>query len=208
MRTVGISMMFALLVSGAAACGGDDGGDDGNTDNQNDDDDDDNADDDIVVDDNVDDNTDDTDESTDDVPPPDGSSGSVMGLGQKCDPAMMNADCPTNAPFCVGIAGGNGNTYCTPTCLENGSSTTNAQGQFTAFTPAPSQTACPGAFTSTPGNPVCGLILAYTPMDANPAPNTAYTGIALGCAVLCDAGACPTGMTCSTIGQNQICEPM
>ncbi len=198
MRTVGISMMFALLVSGAAACGGDDGG---NTDNNNDDMADDNTDDDIVVDDT-------SDDTTDNTPLPDAPVGGVTGLGQKCDPAMMNADCPANAPICVGIAGGNGNTYCTPTCLTGGTSTTNAQGQFTMFTPAPMPAQCAAAYTASPGMPACGLILAYMPMDATPAANTQYTDIALGCAVLCDAGACPTGMTCSTIGGNQICEPL
>ncbi len=141
-----------------------------------------------------------------DAPPAPDAPAGLTGLGQKCDPAMMNADCPANAKTCIGLAGGTA-TYCTPDCLTNGTATTNAQGQITTTTPAPSATACSGAFTGTVGSAACGVILAYTPMDANLMPNKTYTGIQLGCVIRCSATmTCPTGFTASGTGMACVCK--
>ncbi len=121
----------------------------------------------------------------------------LTGLGQTCVLAMAGADCPTTAPECVGLQGGTA-TYCTPLCLMGGSATTNAQGQITTTTPAPSATACSAAYSGTIGTPACGVILAYVPMDATLQPNKAYTGIDLGCVIRCSTtGTCPTGFAAS-----------
>jgi len=128
--------------------------------------------------------------------PPDAPAG-LTGLGQSCNPAMMDADCPANAPSCVGLAGGT-KTYCTPLCLTNGSATTDATGQIMTTTPAPTPATCTGAYSGAIGTAVCGVILTYTPMDAMLMPNKAYTGINLGCAIRCSAaGTCPTGFAAS-----------
>ncbi len=141
-----------------------------------------------------------------DAPVPQDAPAGLTGLGQKCDPAMNNADCPANAKTCIGLQGGTA-TYCTPDCLTNGTATTNAQGQITTTTPAPSTTACSGAFSGTVGGAACGVILAYTPMDATLMPNKTYTGIQLGCVITCSAaGACPTGFTASGTGAQCICK--
>jgi hypothetical protein len=126
----------------------------------------------------------------------------LMGLGQKC--GMGLPACPANAPDCIGLALGNGmnsTQFCTPACDMNATAKTNATGQFPAngFTPPPSNMACSSAFTGTAGTPLCGVLLAYTPMDTPPKPNKTYTGISLGCVVACGMGnACPTSMTCNT----------
>ncbi|MCX5747343.1 MAG: hypothetical protein NT062_33170 [Proteobacteria bacterium] len=129
------------------------------------------------------------------------------GLGQKCggtEPA-----CPASAPECVGIAGATGRgQFCTPKCLAGGTGTTNASGQFTATTPSPDPAKCTAAFSGSVGMPVCGLILAYTPMDNPLKANTAYTGIDLGCVIVCGTGmTCPTGTLATTLGSNCACLP-
>jgi len=130
----------------------------------------------------------------------------LTGLGQSCDPAMMDADCPANAPSCIGLAGGT-KTYCTPLCLTNGSATTDGTGQITTTTPAPTPATCTGAYTGAIGTAACGVILTYTPMDATLMPNKAYTGISLGCAIRCSAaGTCPTGFAASgAAGASCVC---
>ena len=130
----------------------------------------------------------------------------LSGLGQLCVPAMMNADCPANAPLCIGLAGGTA-TYCTPKCLSGGTGTTNAQGQFTTTTPAPMTATCTAAFSGTVGTAACGVLLAFVPMDASLMPNKAYTGIDIGCAIKCSAaGTCPTGFTASgAAGASCVC---
>jgi hypothetical protein len=128
----------------------------------------------------------------------------LMGLGQKCGTGLPA--CPTNAPSCVGIAlpgGGASTQYCTPHCDDNATAKTDATGNFpnsaSGFTPAPDPSKCGAAFTGTAGTPACGLFLTYTPMDNPPKPNKTYTGISLGCLVVCGTGnACPTGTTCNT----------
>ena len=132
-----------------------------------------------------------------DAPPtPDAPMG-LTGLGQRCDPAMMNADCPAAAPTCIGLQGGSA-TYCTPHCLMNGTATTNAQGQITSTMPAPNAMACTSNFSGTVGSAACGVILSYMPMDMTLQPNKMYTQIVLGCVIRCGAaGDCPTGFTAS-----------
>ena len=167
MRPARLIVLSMFVVSMFAACGGDDGGSGGNVDAPK------------VID-----------------AAPDAPAG-LTGLGQSCDPAMMDADCPTTAPSCVGLAGGT-KTYCTPNCLTNGSATTDAQGQITTTTPAPTPANCTAAYSGAIGTPACGLILSYTPMDATLMPNKAYTGINLGCVIRCSsAGTCPTGFAAS-----------
>ncbi len=129
-----------------------------------------------------------------DAPPPTG----LTGLGQKCVPAMMGADCPTNANTCVSVSAG-GAGFCTPLCVTNGSGMTNAQGQFTSVTPAPNTAACTGAYTGTVGMPACLALLSYTPMDMPLMASKNYTGINIACVIRCGTGnTCDTGLTCNT----------
>lgn len=190
MRTVGISMMFALLVSGASACGGDDGGNDTNTDN-NSDDADDTADDDIVVDDTSDDTTDDT---TDDSTPPDAPpSSGAEGIGKVCVRAMMGADCPASAPSCVALAAGP-NGFCTAACGTSADNmTVPPNGNATCSAVAP---AVPS------GTPAC--VLYGEAMNGQ---------VPWACGILCgtvdnmgtpvELGDCPTGLTCTA----NLCQP-
>lgn len=129
------------------------------------------------------------------------------GLGKKC---TAPTDCPASASECVAVAAMT-NGYCTPKCLTGGTGTTNAMARLplNMVTPAPNQATCTSAFTGVPaaGNIGCGLILATTPADNPLMANKQYTNIELGCIVLCNAGACPMGMTCSPATQNQVCLP-
>ena len=137
-----------------------------------------------------------------DAPP-----GGLTGLGQKCGTGLPA--CPSTAMQCVGLAGLTGaGQYCTPKCETGGTSTSNAQGQFAAITPTPSTTACPAAFTGSVGAPTCGIILAYSPMDNPIVANKAYTGIDLGCVIVCGtAMACPSGTVAKMAGTTCLCVP-
>ena len=138
-----------------------------------------------------------------DSPPP-----GLTGLGQKCVRSMQGADCPQNAPLCVGVT--QDAAWCTPTCLTGGSGTTNAQRELplNMITPPPNQAACTGAYTGAVGMPACVLILTTTPMHEQLMANTAYTQIALGCIVLCSANnMCPPGMAANTQFPSCICLP-
>jgi hypothetical protein len=135
-----------------------------------------------------------------DAPPVTG----LQGLGQKC--GMGLPACPANAPDCIGLGlpgGMSSTTFCTPHCDDNATAKTNAQGQFpqmsSGYNPAPDPTKCSAAYTGTVGTPACGVMLSYTPMDNPPKANKTYTGISLGCAIVCGMGnTCPTGLTCNT----------
>ena len=138
-----------------------------------------------------------------------GSSG-IQGLGQRCGSGFPT--CPTNAPECISVKVGSGASpsYCTPHCLDNGSATTNAQGQISSTTPPPDTAKCTAAYTGgSVGNPACGLILSYQPMDNPLKPNKTYTQIVLGCIVACSmpGNTCPTGMTCNTGVTPAMCFP-
>ena len=129
-------------------------------------------------------------------------------LGKKC---TQPTDCPATAPECVAVAQST-NAYCTPKCLTGGSGMTNAQGglPLSSITPAPNNGTCTTAFTGTPaaGTIGCGLILKTVPADNPLMANKQYTGIELGCIVLCGmGGVCPMGMTCSAATNNQVCLP-
>ncbi|HEX5058853.1 MAG TPA: hypothetical protein VFV99_05805 [Kofleriaceae bacterium] len=139
-----------------------------------------------------------------------GGGGGLTGLGQKCGSGQPA--CPTNAPDCIalGLGGGSASTsYCTPHCLEDGSGTTNAQGQLTTTTPAPDNAKCSAVYTGgSVGMPACGVILATTPMDNPLKANTSYTMIDLGCVIVCGTGMmCPTGTTATTAGSTCFCFP-
>ncbi len=128
-------------------------------------------------------------------------------LGKKC---TSNTDCPASAPECISLKMMT-NAYCTPKCLTGGTGTTNGSGALplNAVTPAPNNGTCTTAFTGVPaaGNIGCGVIMATTPADNPLVANKQYTNIELGCIVLCNAGACPMGMTCSAALSNQVCLP-
>lgn len=189
MRTVGISMMFALLVSGAAACGGDDGGSDNtNTDNNNDDD---NTDD-ITVDDT---SADMTDDNTDNTPLPDASTGGggAEAIGKVCVLAMNGADCPPAAPSCVALVQGT-NGFCTAACgtsADNMTPPANGNATCAAVTPAvPSGTVACGLYGEAMNGMVpwaCGIFCGTIDNMGTPQ----------------DLGMCPTGLTCT---QN-LCQP-
>ena len=116
--------------------------------------------------------------------PPDAPAG-VTGLGKKCDAAMMNADCPTNAPRCVGFTGTP--TYCSPLCVTAGTAVGGMNGQFASVTPAPSASICTGAYSGTVGMPQCvGVLNNYMPTGAI-TNGTNYTNVNMTCAVICGA---------------------
>ena len=124
---------------------------------------------------------------------PDAPGGTITGLGQKCVPAMMGADCPAEAPVCAGFTGTP--TYCTPRCVNAGTATGAANNQFTGIMPAPSNAICMGAYHATIGMPQCaGILNNYMPADNPVVVGKAYTNINMTCAVLCSNNACPPGM--------------
>ncbi len=179
MRIARLSVLSILVaVSMFAACGGDDGGGGGG-----------NIDAPIVID-----------------APPDAAA--VSGLGKACVAAMNGADCPANAPRCVGFTGAGG-TYCTPLCVTNGTATGAANNQFTAITPAPSDPACAAAFSGTVGTPRCvGVLGGYMPADMTIVVGRSYTNINMSCAIACGASmACPAGLTANSSIGACICVP-
>jgi hypothetical protein len=134
-----------------------------------------------------------------------GSGSGVTGLGQACGSNLPA--CPSSASMCVAIAissTASSTSFCTPTCDTGATATTNGSGQFpgsaSGYTPAANPADCTSAYSGgSAATPECGLVLAYTPMTEPPADNTQYTGISLGCVVVCGTGnTCPTGMTCNT----------
>jgi hypothetical protein len=182
MRMSRLTIMFAFIAGSALVACGDDGGKGGTADAAK------------AI---------DAPGTTPDAP----AAGSPTALGKKC---TTPADCPANATECVGLAQG-ANSYCTPKCATNAMGMTNASGglPLSAVMPAPNNATCTTAFTGVPpgGTIGCGLILKTVPADNPLMANKAYTGIDLGCIVLCMAGACPTGMTCSPATQNMVCLP-
>jgi len=140
-----------------------------------------------------------------DMPP------ALAGLGQKCGTGLPA--CPANAPECFGLVA-NGTAYCSPACVSGGTGKTNAQGQFPqtgtgSIMPPPDNAKCTAAYTGTVGSPVCAVILSTTPADNPLKPNTNYTAIKAGCAIVCGSGAtCPPGMACNTSIGPGVCLPM
>jgi len=131
----------------------------------------------------------------------------TAGLGKACVAAMMGADCPANAPRCVGFTGAGG-TYCSPLCVTAGTGVGGAMGQFASVTPAPSDTICSGAFTGTIGTARCvGVLSNYMPAGAITM-GTNYTNVNMTCAIQCGAAnACPAGLTANTGLGVCICVP-
>ncbi len=125
--------------------------------------------------------------------PIDAPAAAITGLGQKCVQSMMGADCPADAPLCVGFAGTP--TYCSPRCVTNGTATGAAMNQFMGITPAPSNALCSAAYRAgAMGMPVCAAVLNnYMPADNPVVVGKAYTNINMTCAVLCVSNACPPG---------------
>lgn len=146
--------------------------------------------------------------STPDAPggTPDAPGAGLTGLGQKCTPGQTG-ECPSNASECVALSQ-SGPGWCTPLCLEGATAMTNAQGQFASTTPAPDNSKCAAAFSGSVGQPACGIVMSWTPADNPTKPNTTYTGVSMGCAVVCGNGnACPSGMSAMTVGQSCLCFP-
>jgi len=145
-----------------------------------------------------------------DGPPPADAPAGLTGLGQKCGTGLPA--CPANAPECFGLVQG-GTAYCSPDCLVDATGKTNAQGQIPqsgagSLTPPPDNAKCTAGYTGTVGMPLCAIILSTTPMDNPLKPNTNYTAIKMGCAIVCGTGAtCPPGMTCNTSIGPGVCLP-
>jgi hypothetical protein len=137
--------------------------------------------------------------------PPDAPPSGLTGLGQKCGAGLPA--CPANASECFGLAGTNGNTYCSPKCVAGGTATGAANNQLSNIQPAPNTT-CTTAYSGTVGMGACGVILKFTPMDNPIVVGKAYTGVDLGCVVRCGAGnTCPPTHSTATIGTSCICVP-
>jgi hypothetical protein len=137
-----------------------------------------------------------------DAPPP-----GVTGLGQKCGAGLPA--CPANASECFGLAGvSNQNMYCSPKCVTAGTATGGANNQLTNVQPAPNSATCAASYSGGIGQGVCGVVLAFTPMDAQIVNGKAYTGVDFGCAILCGAGnTCPASLAVTMLGQNCLCLP-
>ena len=133
--------------------------------------------------------------SSHDAPP-----AALMGLGQKCVPAMQGADCPTTANGCL-VAPNAPMGFCTKLCLAQGTFMTNAQGAPGAPNPDPTaqSSMCTAIYTGSIGTATCDAFVNLMPMATNPLhPNTSYT-FAAACQITCGAGStCPAGFTCST----------
>jgi hypothetical protein len=142
--------------------------------------------------------------TTPDAPPvtPDAPT-ALTGLGQKCGAGLPA--CPATAPECFGIQGTNGNMFCSPKCVTGGTAV-GGNGVLTMIQPAPNN-ACMTSYTGSVGMGMCAVILAFTPMET-PVQGKNYTGVEIGCAVVCGAGnACPTGLAAMTLGQACVCIP-
>ena len=129
----------------------------------------------------------------------------LTGLGQKCGAGLPA--CPANASECFGIAGTNGNTYCSPKCLTGGTATGAANNQLTNIQPAPNNS-CTTSYSGTVGMAGCGVILSFSPMDNPTVVGKAYTNVEAGCAIRCGAGnACPPSTVPQTLGAACLCLP-
>ncbi|MGE0871108.1 MAG: hypothetical protein AB7P03_21265 [Kofleriaceae bacterium] len=128
----------------------------------------------------------------------------IKGLGQTCDFAKNNTDCPASAPYCVGFAGTR--TYCSPNCLENATGIGTATGGFNSITPAQSNAACIAAFTGTVGVPQCFAVYSWTPNDNPIISGKMYTDLKMSCVIACDDNsACPAPLEPITVGQRCVC---
>lgn len=138
--------------------------------------------------------------------PPDAAA--VTGLGKPCVTAMNNADCPANAPRCVGFTNAGG-TYCSPLCVTMGTATGAAMNLFTNIMPPPSDPICAAAYSGTIGTPRCVASLGgYLPADAAIVVGRAYTNVNMSCAIMCGAAmACPAGLTANNSLGTCICVP-
>jgi hypothetical protein len=127
------------------------------------------------------------------------------GLGTKCDVAKANSDCPTSAPLCTEL--GNG-SYCSPRCISNGTGFGTSGGGFYMSVPAPNDTVCKSAFDQAIGEPACGLVTSWIPMDDPIVADKAYSGLEWRCVVKCGTGnACPATMVPSQISGGCYCLP-
>ncbi|MGE0546092.1 MAG: hypothetical protein AB7O24_00270 [Kofleriaceae bacterium] len=128
----------------------------------------------------------------------------LKGLGQPCDFAKNNADCPANAPTCVGFAGTR--TYCSPNCLDNATGIGTATGGFNSITPAQSNAACIAAFSGTGGVPECFAVYSWTPLDQPIVAGKMYTDLQMSCVIACDTDdTCPAPLQPVTVGQRCVC---
>ncbi len=132
----------------------------------------------------------------------------LTGLGKKCTPAMMGADCPANAPACVGFQG-IGSSYCSPLCVTNGTAKGAMNNQFTMIMPAPNNMICQSAYNGTVGAGVCaGILPNFMPMDNPTVVGKDYTNINMTCAIVCGNGMmCPAGTVSNTSLGACICVP-
>jgi len=142
-----------------------------------------------------------------DAPAPDAPT-ALVGLGQRCVPAMQGADCPANANGCLSFMPGATVGICTKLCVgpPPGTFTTNAQSQPGALNPAPAtqNAMCPPIYTGTIGTAECNTLVNVMPAGALQ-PNTNYTFLAV-CGIKCGAGnTCPAGLTCNAVAQ--ACQP-
>jgi hypothetical protein len=142
--------------------------------------------------------------TTPDGPPPDTAPPALMGLGQKCGAGLPA--CPANATECFGIGGTNGNMYCSPKCLTAGTAT-GAAGNQLEMIQGQGNTSCMTSYTGTVGMGMCAVILKFDPMDNPIVVGKTYTGLELGCAIHCGAGACPSGLVPTTLGSRCLCIP-
>ncbi len=125
----------------------------------------------------------------------------LMGLGQRCVPAMMGADCPASANGCLSAAGET-TGICTKACVASATFMTNGATPPVPgpLTPDPSAQngMCTAIFTGDVGTASCNtpvnLMPAHNPLMAN----TTYT-VLVACGITCGAGnACPGDLTCDT----------
>jgi hypothetical protein len=130
----------------------------------------------------------------------------LMGLGQKCVPSMMGADCPSSANGCLSFASGATSGICTKLCVASGTFMTDAMSQPTNVNPDPTtqNATCTAIYSGTTGSGACEAFVNIMPAPPLQA-NMNYT-FAAACIVKCGAGnTCPSGLTCDT--QVMWCKP-
>ena len=184
LTTILFSILAATTLSLAACGGGDDGGGGGGGD--------------------------DAPDANDQVVVPDANEPvALMGLGQRCVPAMQNADCPATAPACLSAGAAATTGICSKVCVASSTFMTNGATPPVpgAFNPDPTTQngQCTAIFTGTAGTAACNTPANLTPAHNPLMANTTYT-VLFACGIQCGAGnTCPGDLTCNTASMS--CQP-
>lgn len=138
----------------------------------------------------------------DDTTPPDAGQPPLTGLGQFC--GVNGEPCPSQTPACLTF-GSSFNGFCTKSCLESGTLTTDADARPQTYNPELStgDSVCTPLYSGSIGTSACAVLYDVTP--APPwQPNTTYQ-VKAACAIKCSADKkCPGNLTCNAGSGNCI----